>query len=332
MNTAPHHSSLAEEQAALWAARLEGSVLSAADRTTLDAWLAADPAHRALLSAYCQFSADLEQQLPLLAGIRDGLAESPTVAKTARSLPWLSRPLWAGAALLAVAVVAAVFLWPARPQNQFQSLATPVAHRETVTLADGTRVELNAQTTLVVELTAEARRVRLAGGEAFFTVSQDPARPFFVETPAGSVRVTGTQFNVRTESAAAFEVTVLGGSVQVHPGGAAPRMLAAGDRLVRAADHVAVAALTPRQLGDVLAWRQGRIVFADTPLREALARFARYHGRNLVASDAAAERRVGGTHSLDDLDGFFAALEDVLQVQVIRGPDGSIRVDVIAGR
>ncbi len=332
MNTAPHHSALAEEQASLWAARLEGSVLTAADRTALDAWLAADPAHRALLTAYCQFSADLEQQLPLLAGIRDELAESQTVAKTDRLLPWLSRPLWAGVALLAIAVIAAVFLWPARPQNQFQNLATPVAHREAVTLADGTRVELNAQTALVVELTASARRVRLAGGEAFFTVSKDPARPFFVETPAGSVRVTGTQFNVRTDSAAAFEVTVLEGAVQVHPGGAAPRALAAGDRLARAADHVAVTALSPRQLGDALAWRQGRIVFADTPLREALARFARYHGRNLVVSDAAGDRLVGGTHSLDDLDGFFAALEDVLPVQVIRGPDGSIRVDVIAGR
>lgn len=332
MNTAPHHSALADEQASLWAARLEGSVLSAADRTALDAWLAADPAHRALLSGYCQFSADLEQQLPLLAGIRDELAESQTVAKTDRSLPWLSRPLWAGAALLAVAVLAAVFLWPARPQNQFQNLATPVAHREAVTLADGTRVELNAQTALVVELTKEARRVRLAGGEAFFTVSQDATRPFYVETPAGSVRVTGTQFNVRAESAAAFEVTVLEGAVQVHPGGAAPRALTAGDRLVRAADHVAVTALSPRQLGDALAWRQGRIVFADTPLREALARFARYHGRNLVVTDAAAGRLVGGTHSLDDLDGFFAALEDVLPVQVIRSPDGSIRVDATAGR
>ncbi len=332
MNTVPHPSAPADEQAALWAARLEGSVLSAADRTALDAWLAADPAHRALLSAYCQFSADLERQLPLLAGIRDELAESPTVAKTARSLPWLSRPLWAGVALLAVAVVAAVFLWPARPQNQFRNLATPVAHREAVTLADGTRVELNAQTALVVELTAEARRVRLAGGEAFFTVTKDPARPFYVETPAGSVRVTGTQFNVRTESAAAIEVTVLEGAVQVHPGGAVPRALAAGDRLVRAAGHVAVAALSPRQLADALAWREGRIVFADTPLREVLARFARYHGRNLVASDAAAERRVGGTYSLDDLDGFFAALEDVLPVQVTRGPDGATRVDVIPGR
>ncbi len=60
----------AEEQATLWAARLDGSVLSADQRIALDAWLTADPAHRVLLSSYCQFSADLEQQMPLLAGIK----------------------------------------------------------------------------------------------------------------------------------------------------------------------------------------------------------------------------------------------------------------------
>ncbi|SDS25190.1 FecR domain-containing protein [Opitutus sp. GAS368] len=328
MKPAHHPSALAEEQASLWAARLDGSALSAADRTALDTWLATDPVHRALLSSYCQFSADLEQQLPLLAGIRDELAESQTVAKTERALPWLSRPLWAGAALMAAAVLAAVFLWPARPQNQFQNLATPIAQRQSVTLIDGTRVELNAQTALVVELGGEARRVRLAAGEAFFHVSKDPARPFYVETPAGSVRVTGTQFNVRTDSHSALEVTVLEGSVQVRPGGGTPRALAAGDQLVRTADQVAVIPLSAGQLNNALAWRQGLTVFAGTPLREALGRFARYHGRSLNASDAAASHHVGGTYSLDDLDGFLAGLEDTMSLRVTRGLDGSIQVDV----
>jgi len=327
MKSAHSPSTLAEEQASLWAARLDGSPLAAADRTALEAWLAADPAHRPLLSSYCQFSADLEQQLPLLAGIRDELAEIQAVAKTARTLPWSSRPLWAGTALLAIAVVAAVFLWPARPPGQFQSLATSVAHRETVTLADGTQVELNARTALVVELGTDVRRVRLAGGEAFFHVSKDPGRPFFVETPAGSVRVTGTQFNVRTETASTLEVTVLEGAVQVRPGGGAPQSLLAGDQLVRTADEVAVTALSRSQLAGALAWRQGLTVFAGTPLREALGRFARYHGRNLTASDAAATRHVGGTHRLDDLDGFLASLEDAMHLSITRGLDGSIRVD-----
>jgi len=331
MNSAPSNPTLADEQASLWAARLDGSALSAADRDALDIWLAADPSHRALLSSYCQFSADLEQQLPLLAGIRDELSETKTAAKTAQPLPWLRWPTLAGAALM-VAAALAVILWQGRPQNQFHSIATPVAQRQEVTLADGTHIELNAQTALIVELGADSRRVRLAGGEAFFSVSKDPARPFYVETPAGLIRVTGTQFNVRTEAAASLEVTVLEGTVQVRPGGAAePRSLSAGHRLVRADNQVDLTTLSPEQLNNTLAWRQGQIVFDGTPLREALSRFARYHGRNLTATDAVAQKRVGGRYSLDDLTGFLTEIEGALSVRVTRGLDGAVQVDAISG-
>jgi len=327
MNSLPHHSPLAEEQASLWAARLDGSVLSAADRTELDAWLAADPSHRVLLSAYCQFSADLEQQLPLLAGIRDELAETKTATKTAQPLPWLRWPTLAGATLM-VAAALAVILWQGQPQNQFRNITTPVAHRSEITLADGTHIELNAQTALVVELTAEARRVRLAGGEAFFRVSKDAARPFFVETSAGSIRVTGTQFNVRTEAASALEVTVLEGTVQVRPGGATVvQSLQAGNRLSCVENHAELTTLSPAQLNHALAWRQGQIVFDGTPLREALARFARYHGRNLTATAAVAQKQVGGSYSLDDLDGFLTGIEGALEVHVTRGLDGAVQVE-----
>lgn len=329
MNPSSPPSAIAEEQAALWAARLDGSILSAHDRASLERWLAADPAHRVLLSSYCQFSADLEQQLPLLAGIRDGLAESPTVTSTTRPLPWLRRPILAGVAL-AAAVVVAVVLWQGRPQNHFQDLTAPVGGRQAATLPDGTRLELNAGSAATVELTRESRRVRLAGGEAFFHVAADPARPFYVETPAGSVRVTGTQFNVRAEAVGALEVTVLEGHVQVHPGGSgAARTLQAGDRLAASGGRVELRHLPGNELSDTLAWRTGHIVFNGTPLREALQRFARYHGRNLSVADEVAQERVGGRHRLDDLEGFLATLEEVLPVRVTRGAAGAIRVEAV---
>lgn len=328
MNRLPSPS-VAEEQASLWAARLDGSTLSAADRDALDAWLEADPANRVLLSSYCQFSANLEQQLPLLAGIKDGLADIPPTAKQTRSLPWLSRPILAGMALTAVAV-AAVILWQGRPQNHFQNLAAPVGGRHTATLADGTQIELDAGTAVTVELTRESRRVRLAAGEAFFAVAPDPARPFHVETPAGSVRVTGTQFNVRTDASTTFEVTVIQGAVQVRPGGSgASRALGAGDRLTDTDGRFTLQHLKEKELADTLAWRTGHVVFNGTPLGEALRRFARHHGRNLSASPEAATLRVGGRHSLDDLNGFLTELEKVLPVRVSHGTDGAIRVEAV---
>jgi transmembrane sensor len=315
----------AEEQASLWAARLDGSVLSAGDQNALGAWLAETPAHRELLSHYCQFSADLEQQLPAL--VEAGAVELPVNSTPARSWAWLK---WGfGVGLAAVAVM----VWVARPRTQSENLASPMAVRQTLTLADGTRVELNAQTSLQIQIDRNGRHVRLASGEAFFAVHKEPARPFIVETPAGSVRVTGTQFDVRAEAAAPLEVTVVEGSVQVRPADPAGRpgatvLLAAGDQLSAGPGGVDVRALSASALDDALAWRQGQIVFTDVPLRTALARFARYHGRGITATSAAAERRVGGRYSLDDLDGFLAALEEVLPVHVTRNLDGTVQVSL----
>src|ERR1700722_11818577 len=57
----------AEDAAPLWAARLEGSVLTDSDRAELAAWLAGDPSRRPLLSSYCRLSARLDRIVPELA-------------------------------------------------------------------------------------------------------------------------------------------------------------------------------------------------------------------------------------------------------------------------
>lgn len=314
----------ADEQAALWAAKLDGSVLTAAERTALDAWLAAAPSHRAALSAYCQFSADLEQQLPLLAGIQDSTAETNRELTTARSRPWLSRPVWVGAMLTAAAAAVAVALWPGRPTTQTENLATPIGQRRTVALADGSHIELNAQTNLQISFDRDARHARLAAGQAFFRVAKDSTRPFIVETPTGSVRVTGTQFEVVCPSASTFVVTVLEGSVQVRPGGAGaePQLLNAGDRFAAGR----IVALSPAELAAALAWRDGFVVFKDVPLRDALAYFARYHGRSISATPDAANLRFTARVSIDALDDFLASLEQILPVRVTRDLHANVQV------
>jgi transmembrane sensor len=320
----------ADGQAALWAARLDGSTLNAADRNALDAWLAADPTHRALLSHYCQFSADLEQQLPAL--VAAGAVEMPSDTAPRRAG---RRLMWGAGAALAAAAAVAVILWVGRPRMQSENLATAAATRQTLTLADGSRIELNAQTSLRVEIDRKDRRVRLASGEAFFAVTKDAARPFTVETPAGSVQVTGTQFDVRAENPSELEVTVVEGTVQARPGDGtgrpgAPVSLVAGEQLSAGPAGVQVHALTPAALDDALAWRQGQIVFDGVPMSEALARFARYHGCGITATPEAARLRVGGRYSLDDLDGFLAQLEVGLPVRVTRGLNGTVQVSLRA--
>lgn len=319
-----------DEQASLWAARLDGGEFSPDHRGELDAWLAGHPGRAALLARYCRFSAALETQVPQF--VASGAVAMPAGAERPRRR-WL--PVFVGAALAGAAAAVAIAFWaaPSGPVRQTVAQFTaPAAQRQLLQLADGSQVEVFAQTKLSVDLGRDTRRVQLAGGEAFFTVAKDSARPFVVETPAGSVRVTGTEFNVRNTPGAEFEVIVAHGSVLVQPGGAAgatvaPVTLTAGGKLsTSAAGSVGVETLTPAALDHALAWRRGQIVFEATPLADALASFARYHGRTIAPTPDVAALRVGGRYSLDDLDGFFAALEEVLPVRVTRTAGGAIEV------
>jgi transmembrane sensor len=323
--------SAADEQASLWAARLEGGTLDAADRTALDTWLAASPQHRALLSDYCQFSADLEQSLPAL--VSAGAVNMPATAQPSRrrwSFSWLTL---AGGTLAAAAAVALFFTLAPTGSSGVETLATSVAQRQAFTLSDGTRVELNAQTSLRVENTRDERRVRLASGQAYFAVAKDASRPFIVETPTGSVRVTGTIFDVRTDKVSELDVTVVEGSVQVRPmtlpgqAPSSPRALTASEQLSTGPAGVQFLKLTPTALDEALAWRQGLFVSSGLPLGTALARFAHFHGRGLTATPGAEKLRIAGRYALSDLDGFLDKLSAIhTELRVDREPNGLIRV------
>ena len=328
MNTSRIHSPAAEEQAALWAARLDGSELSAADQAELKAWLAEDPAHRALLSQYCQFSADLEERLPLL--VEAGAVKMPTTKPAARG----TRFGWFAGLAVAAAAAVALVLWLGRAPSAsgVLQIATAVAQRQPLTLPDGSHLELNANTSLTYENTGAERRARLITGEAFFKVAKDKAHPFIVETAAGSVRVTGTQFNVRADTAAELEVTVAEGSVQVRPAGGGaedPVALTANDQLTARNGIVTRAKLSADSLEAALAWRQGELK-ADSAegvrLADALARLARYHGRSYAVEDPAlANKRLAGSYALDDVETFLGFLEkNWPEAQVVRAPNGDI--------
>lgn len=319
-----------DEQASLWAARLEGSVLSAQDRVALDSWLAEHPSHRARLSEYCQFSADLEQHLPEL--VATGAVPMPTTPQPS-SRRWAIK-LMIGSSLAAAAVVAFLF-FPSRPATQSTSVVSPLGQRQAITLADGSRVELNAHTSLQIEIDQKNRHVRLADGEAYFSVAKDASRPFVVETPSGAVRVTGTVFDVRADAEAKLEVTVVEGSVQVQAGAdraQSPVMLHPGEQLSATGSAVRVATLSPRDLNNALAWREGEIVFVGTPLREALARVARYHGRGITVDADAAAIPIGGRYKVDDLNSFLDAIALTFSLQINREPNGILHVSRRAER
>jgi transmembrane sensor len=324
MNFNPR-SAKAEKQASLWAARIAGSGLDCEGRAALDLWLEEDPSHRPLLEQYRQLNAVLAQRLPELAAA--GAVER-TSARKAIPSAWAKRSLLAGA--LAAATATAV--WFAGPWNGTQTFAAPAGQQRTLELADGTHLELNAGTRIVVRETGSMRGARLLDGEAFFIVAKDKSRPFVVETPAGSVRVTGTVFDVRSEDTAPLEVTVVEGSVEVKAdaaeGSRPPVALGSDESLSLGDGGVSVAKLSAASVADTLAWRHGRVVFDGTPLRQALERFAHYSGRRITAAPGTENFRVAGAYRLNDPDGFVRQLEAIYPVRAVSAPDGSITLSL----
>ena len=331
MNPSSSHSlSEIEEQASLWATRLEDGELTEIQCAELDAWLIADPRHRDMLATFCDLSAGLDQVLPHLSALSETDARTTSTVTPIEARP--SRWWWLGAGLAAAASLA-FFFGPARPPvDQLERIATAIAECRSVSLSDGTVVELNAHTNLVFEATTTERRVRLGSGQAFFAVTKDPSRPFIVDTPLGSVRVTGTAFDVRTVTADSIAVTVAEGAVEVRLGesdlrsASAPIQLSSHSQLSVQDGESEVRQLSAEVLANELAWREGQLALDNAPLREVLDRFAHFHGVGISASSEVSAFALSGRFTLADLDEFLLILETVHPVRVIRDQSGTIRV------
>lgn len=94
--------------------------------------------------------------------------------------------------------------------------ATEIGEQRSITLEDGSSVELNSRSRIRVRFTDTQRSVELLEGQALFTVAKNPTRPFIVATGDAHVRAVGTQFDVYRKRAGTA-VTVVEGRVAVAP-------------------------------------------------------------------------------------------------------------------
>lgn len=181
---------------------------------------------------------------------------------------------------------------------------TAIGEQRSITLADGSIVQLNSRTRMRTHFTAELRAIELSDGEAIFHVAKEPARAFRVRTGATDIVAVGTAFNVNASEARTI-VTVLEGRVSVDhrvPASAAsPRVeLVVGEQLIVAPSRPMVR-LALKDTQKVTAWTQRRLIFEDTPIAAAAAEFARYSPRQIRILDAdIGARRISGVFDATD--------------------------------
>ncbi len=260
---------------------------------------------------------------------------NPDLFAPRRRWRWLVASFGAAAALL----VAGALWWQGQGPDEPPPGTSFVRVNERQALPDGSIVELKDGSQIAIEFSPTERRVRLTGGEAHFTVSKNPARPFVVEAAGINVRAVGTIFNVRLD-ATAVDVLVTEGRVKVESPAvlvsAADVTPAMADPLVSAGER-AVVDLTaknaaPRVIGvaaseekDTLAWKAPRLQFFETPLAVAVAEFnARNRVRLVLGSPELGAIPIGGTFRFDNVEGFLRLLEVTLEIQSIPRRDGAI--------
>ena len=191
-------------------------------------------------------------------------------------------------------------------------------------MPDGTRVVLGAESQLSFEVTGSVRHATVVGGDAYFTVTRDPARPFTVSIDDVQVRVVGTQFEVRRRSGE-VSVAVAEGTVDVSRTDAA----AAGVRLhrgeavsARDSARLTVRAVEPT---DIAAWRSGRLVYDNAELSDIVADANRYARSRIVIADAQLESlRVTTSFRTSQVEGMIETLQAALPLVAERQADGDI--------
>lgn len=158
-----------------------------------------------------------------------------------------------------------------------QTLSTPKGGQYQVVLSDGTKVWLNAASSITYPSSfngAKERQVSITG-EGYFEVAPDKTKPFLVQSSNQVIRVLGTQFNVNDYRDGGKTVTTLiEGSVRVEAKGGGAQVLKPMQQLIAGKTGSRIAAADVEQ---AMAWKNGVLEFRDASIQEIMNEVSRWY-------------------------------------------------------
>ncbi|AHF92552.1 anti-FecI sigma factor FecR [Opitutaceae bacterium TAV5] len=293
--------------------------------------------------------------------IRSATTESAATKRTEKkkragwwqSAAWRIRfPVTTGGIALAAASLAVVILAVfvvSRPKRPAEMAIAPIRWIEQVngagerlmlTLGDGTKITLNAGSTLSYpDAFGPRNRVVRLKGEGFFDVARDERRPFVVETSTLRVTVLGTQFNVRAfDDGSQAQVTLVHGKVQVTPAGSrgatatTPVTLTDGMRYSVAAE-TGKGEVRTVPAGEAVGWIQDKLVWENEPLPSAMKELERRFGIVVEITDQKLrEQTITARFGRESLEEIFDLihLTAPIRYEFVRSEDGKIKRVVLS--
>lgn len=311
------------EQAAQWHAQIQNGE---ADWDAFALWLEADAGHQ---RAYEQI-AMIDDEVTRWAMRHDRPAVT-LVEPTPMPLSSLRRSpgRWAAGGAIAASLVAAITLYPIlNPAVQPSVHYAALDGQRLVTLRDGSSARLDRGTQIAVADGGKGT-ISVQAGAAYFDVRHNPDRTFIVEAGDYVIRDIGTRFAV-TRRGDQMSVAVAEGVVDVAWRGSPATLLKAGQKLDGPGNGQA-AEVRDIDPGAVASWKDGRLIYDNTPLSLVVADISRYTSSPISVDPAAADLKLSGILLIEDGSHLVDQIKALLPVDSRREGD-HIRLVRLSGR
>lgn len=222
------------------------------------------------------------------------------------------RHMWAAAAALVLALSGTLTAFMlSRPAGgaavSRYAVDTDGGAKRSIALPDGSRIDLNRDTRLVLDR-ADPRFAMLDHGQAYFTIRHDPRAPFHVEVGGMKLQDVGTAFDVIRDGSR-LDVAVSQGGVVFQPDREAIALKPGMTLAVRADGPARVGRASVASIGG---WQHDRLEYQGAPLAEVAQDAARMTGAAITVDKALAGQRFWGTlrsdHGAADLVANLASL------------------------
>lgn len=319
MNNFDHHEALS---------RYFSGEATAEERAQIEAWRNAAVENQRVFAEWQRLWQNAAEKSPHLPNIEEAWAElsarlglppqqAPAkileLKKPAPTPPrkifWSDSYRWAAAAVLVLGLATLIYQFFYNT-NALQKVMAQNGQRESVTLDDGSLVQLNSGSAIqFYEKFSDSARVVTLAGEAYFEVTHDH-RPFYVNTGNAQIRVLGTKFGIRSRNDET-RVTVREGRVSLRGLTAAPSTaveLSANQTSLCQHQNLPAPPVAV-EAAQALGWLEGRIVFDQTPLTEVVAELQRVYNVTIeLANPTLGQHTITGSFQNKPIESVLASI------------------------
>jgi len=166
--------------------------------------------------------------------------------------------------------------------NEINTVATPRGGQYQIVLPDGTKVWLNAASSVKypTAFNGKNRRVEITG-EVYFEVAKNPLKPFIVKTNRAEVEVLGTHFNIMAyNDEDVMKTTLLEGSVKIT-GGNASKIIKPGEQAILNENNE-LTVTSNIDVDEEVAWKNGLFLFNDANIRSIMRQASRWYDVDVI--------------------------------------------------